>query len=242
VDGAVDGDVTSWSGAITISGVVGGDVVSYGGAVMVTATGHVGGHILASGNTLRMENGAVVAGQKIAGGGGGALASLVDLLDPSAGVSGNGAVGRVLFGRVLGVLLVAFCLLYLAFWPGRIAVAGATLQRLTGRALALGLLTTLVLALAALPLAGLLLASVVGVPLLIALLALALALYVYGLAVLARTLSARRATPPDNASALSVTTIAITIVLALLVAVVTALAPLWGLARFTSWRARGWAR
>lgn len=68
----------------------------------------------------------------------------------------------------------------------------------SGRALTLGLLTTLALALAVLPLAGILVASVVGVPVLLALLALALALYIYGLVVLARSLSLRGAQPATN--------------------------------------------
>jgi hypothetical protein len=222
----VDGDVTSWSGAITIAGSVSGDVVSYGGDVTVTPTGQVGGHILASAGVLRQEPGALVAGQKINGGAGGALASLLDLLYPTSPGDQNDAVGRGLLGLALAVLLTAFCLLYTAFWPGRVALAGDTLRWLPGRALVLGLLTTLALALALLPLAGLLVASVVGVPVLLALLALMLALYVYGLVVLARTLSAPGG-PAANGKL-----VAITLALVLLVAIAVALAPPWGLALF----------
>ncbi len=227
VDGTVDGDVTSWNGAITIAGSVGGDVVSYGGDVTVSATGRVGGHILASAGVLHQAPGAIVAGQKINGGAGEALASLLDLLNPASRAGPDDALARSLFGVALAVLLAAFCLLYTAFWPGRVALAGDTLRRLPGRALTLGLLTTLALALALLPLAGLLVASVVGVPLLLALLALALVLYVYGLVVLARMLSARGATPATSGRML-----AITLALVLLIAVMVALAPLWGLALF----------
>jgi hypothetical protein len=230
VDGVVDGDVTSWSGEITIAGSVGGDVVSYGGSVTVLATGRVRGNILATGGALRLDAGAVVAGQAIDAGGGGALASLLDLLDPSNAGASDAVIGRTLFSAAVAVLLMAFCLLYLAFWPGRIAVASATLSRLPGQALWLGLLTTLILALAVLPLAGLLVASVVGVPVLLVLLALMLALYVYGLVVLARALSTRvgvyRASAPGGA--IAVTTLA----LVLVIAVVTAFAPLEGLAIF----------
>jgi hypothetical protein len=227
VDGTVDGDVTSWNGAITITGSVGGDVVSYDGAVTVLPTGQVAGHILASAGMLRQAPGAVVAGQTISGGAGGALASLLDLLNPAAPGDPDAALGHALFGVALAVLLTAFCLLYSAFWPGRVALAGDTLRRLPGRALTLGLLTTLALALALLPLAGLLVASVVGVPLLLVLLALALALYVYGLVVLAQMLSARGATPTTGGRM-----VAWTLALVLLIAVVVALAPLWGLALF----------
>ena len=226
VDGTVDGDVTSWNGAITITGSVGGDVVSYGGAVAVMPTGQVAGHILASDGMLHQSPGAVVAGQKISGGGE-ALASLLDLLNPAGPGDPDDALGHTLFGVALAVLLTAFCLLYSAFWPGRVALAGDALRRLPGRTLTLGLLTTLALALALLPLAGLLVASVVGVPLLLALLALALALYVGGLVVLARMLSTGMATPTTSARM-----VACTLALVLLIAVAVALAPLWGLALF----------
>ena len=227
VDGIVDGEVTSWTGAITIAGSGGGDVVSYGGAITVTPTRQVAGHILASAGMLHQSPGAVVAGQKISAGAGEALASLLDLLNPTGPSGPDDALGHALFGVVLAVLLTAFCLLYSAFWPGRVALAGDTLRRLPGRALTLGLLTTLALALALLPLAGLLVASVVGVPLLLALLALALALYIYGLVVLAGMLSAHNATPANGRRM-----VACTLALVLLIAVVVALAPLWGLALF----------
>jgi hypothetical protein len=227
VDGIVDGDVTSWNGSITITGSVGGDVVSYGGDVTVGATGRVGGHILASAGVLRQAEGAIVAGQKINGGAGEALASLLDLLNPASSTGPDALLGRSLFGLALAVLLTAFCLLYSAFWPGRVALASDTLSRLPSRALMLGMLTTLALALASLPLAGLLVASVVGVPLLLVLLALALALYVYGLVVLAHMLSTRGA-----ASRTSGRMLAITLAVVLLIAVVVALAPAWGVALF----------
>ncbi|MEO7908290.1 MAG: hypothetical protein ABIV47_01445, partial [Roseiflexaceae bacterium] len=181
-------------------GSVGGDVVSYGGDVIVNATGRVGGHILASAGVLHQSPGAIVAGQKINGGAGEALASLLDLLDPTNLGDADDTLGHALFGVALAVLLAAFCLLYTAFWPGRIALAGDTLGQLPGRALMLGLLTTL---------------------------ALALALYVYGLVVLARMLSTRVALPAPSGRM-----VAITLALVLLIAVVGALAPLWGLALF----------
>jgi hypothetical protein len=231
VDGVVDGDVTSWSGSITIAGSVGGDVVSYGGAVTITATGRVGGHVLASGGVLQLAAGAVVAGQMIrAEGGGGALASLLDLLTPAPNIAAGGAIGQVLFGAAIGVLLLAFCLLYMAFWPRRTAVASATLQRLPGRALALGLLTTTMLALLVLPVAGLLMASVIGLPLLIVLFVVAQVLYIYGMATFVRFVAMWKA--PMHQPEVDVRTIAIALGLVLLIAICTALMPLWGLALF----------
>ncbi|HEU5099998.1 MAG TPA: polymer-forming cytoskeletal protein [Roseiflexaceae bacterium] len=233
VDGMVDGDVTSWSGAITIAGSVGGDVVSYNGDVTLTPTGRVGGHILASGGTLHREQGALVAGQAITGGTGEALASLIDLLNPTSAGRQDDALARALFGIALAVLLMAFCFLYTAFWPGRVALAGDVLRRLPGRALGLGLLTTLTLALALLPLAGLLVASVVGIPVLLALLALGLALYVYGLVVLTRTLSASGILKAQSVDRLATSRmIALSLAVVLLIALAVALAPLWGLALF----------
>jgi hypothetical protein len=232
VDGAVDGDVTSWSGAITIAGSVGGDVVSYSGDVTLMPTGRVGGHILASGGALRRAPSARVTGQTIDGASE-ALASLIDLLNPTGAGRQDDPLARGLFGAALAVLLTAFCFLYTAFWPGRVALAGDALLRLPGRSLSMGLLTTLALALALLPLAGLLVASIVGVPVLLVALALAMALYVYGLVVLGQALSAgsaakaRPATRPANSRLM-----AITLTTVLLIALAVALAPLWGLTLF----------
>jgi hypothetical protein len=233
VDGVVAGDVTSWSGTITIVGTVGGDVVSYGGVVRVLATGRVDGHILASGGALQKDPGATVAGQTIHdGGGGGALASLLDLFAPSPGADSAGPLGRALFGVALGVLLLAFCLLCAALWPRRVLLAGTTLRRLPGRALALGMITTLAAGLALLPLAGLLIASVIGLPLLLVLLALLLIPPIYGLTVLAHIAGARFASPMSALAGLDLPVILVALTLVLAIVVVAALAPAWGLALF----------
>jgi cytoskeletal protein CcmA (bactofilin family) len=231
VDGFVTGDVTSWSGDITITGHVGGDVVSYSGKVTIKPGGQVSGHVMALGGTLELDAGAVVSGQKIVGGeGSAALASLFDLF-ASAGL-GNGddaAVGRVLLGVALGVFLLAFCLLCIAFWPHRTAATSLTLRRSPGQSLLLGLLSTLLLALILPPLIALLAATLIGMPLIVILLVLAQAPYVLGLATLARAvgLEQSRATAGPERTALLVGA-----ALALLVAVSAALAPLWGLALF----------
>jgi hypothetical protein len=73
----------------------------------------------------------------------------------------------------------------------------------------------------------LLVASIVGLPLLLLLLALALALYVCGLVVLARMLSTRAAIPATSGRMMT-----FTLALVLLIAITVALAPLWGLAVF----------
>jgi hypothetical protein len=232
VEGTVDGDLTSWSGAITIAGSVGGDVVSYAGPVTIMPGGKVAGHVLASGGELRVASGAAVAGQAIRGDGGGdALASLFDLFTPVSG-SGDSAIGRVLFGAVLGVLLVAVCLLYVAFWPRRMLIASATLQQLALRALSLGLLTSVALSLLLPPLAAMLIASVVGVPVLLVVLALTLAVYVYGLAVLAHWASQRLSVVSSRAQSLGNPTIVVAVALALALTSITVVQPLYGVALF----------
>ena len=249
VEGAVTGDVTSWSGNIEVAGRVGGDVVSYGGKVMIRGSGQVGGHVLASGGALQLDAGAVVTGQAIhSEGGGGALANLLDLFSPSVDSGANAAVGRALFGAVLGVFLLAFCLLCITFWPRRTAAASLMFRRAPGRVVALGLLTTLLLALALPPLTALLAATLIGLPLIVLLLVLAHIPYIYGLAALVRAVGALVPHPPisskrdDDRSlpsareigsvgeGLNRMTVAVAAALALLVAIVAALAPLWGLA------------
>lgn len=229
VAGVVDGDVTSWAGSITVSGTVGGDVVSYGGAVKILAGGQVRGHVLASSGALEMEAGAAVGGQRIQSEAGGeALASLLDLFG-SPDRAGGGALPRALLGATIGTLLAAFCTLLFVFWPRRMRAAAATLAALPGLSLAVGLLTSLVLGLALPALAALLIASVLGLPLLALLALLLAACYVYGLAVLARQLGERFA---RGQPALSGPSLAAVAAPALLLALATALAPLWGLALF----------
>jgi len=249
VEGVVTGDVTSWSGSIVIAGEVRGDVVGYSGQVRLLPSARIDGHVLASGGALRLDAGAAVAGQTIRGEGGGvALANLLDLFAPSE-AGGAAVVGRALFGAVLGVFLLAFTLLCIAFWPRRTFAASMMLRRSPGRALALGLLTTLLLALALPPLLALLAATLIGLPLIVVLLALAQALYIYGLATLAQAAGALapRSTAPDSGrdeasqprlglawarggAGPTGATLVAAIVPALLVALVAALTPLWGLA------------
>ena len=146
---------------------------------------------------MQVAPGAAVAGQSInSATGGGALASLLDLIMPGVDAGAFGGVGRALFAGTAGALLAAFCLLFIAFWPRRTRLAARVLAQTPARALALGALTTLLLALLLPPLGALLVASVVGVPLLLVGVALVLAVYAYGLAVLSQLVGgwlARRA-------------------------------------------------
>lgn len=233
VEGTVDGDVTSWSGSIVVVGQVGGDVVSYGGNVTIAPGGQVAGNILASGGALQIEAGGQVAGQRIeSGAGGGALASLLDLVVPGTGSTELGSIGRVLFGATAGVLLAAFCLLFVAFWPRRTQLAATTLVYSPGRSLAVGGLTTVLLALVLPPFLALLIASVVGVPVGVVLLVLVLAAYAYGLAVVARVFSRWLADRTGTALGMGVTPVLALLALVLPCALVAMVAPLVGAALF----------
>jgi hypothetical protein len=252
VEGTVTGDVTSWSGTIEVAGRVGGDVVSYSGQVTLLDGAQVGGHILASGGELQLIGKVDVAGQAIRGDGGKPLASLIALFAPSE-IGGSAAIGQVLFAIVLGVFLLAFMLLSVTFWPRRLAAASLMLQHTPGHALLLGLLTTLLLALALPALLALLAATLIGMPLIVVVLALAQVPYVYGLATLAQAGGALKALPPNalsgsgqaerqpgyshswsqtRISGLPRNTLVAAALLALLIACAAALAPLWGLALF----------
>jgi hypothetical protein len=231
VEGTVSGDVTSWSGDITVSGQVGGDVISYAGRVRVLSGGRVGGHVMAPGGVQR-EGESQIAGQVMGGPKGSqALASVRDVFEPGVPHSGIGAatVGRPLFGLLLGLFLLVFTLLGAAFWPRRTRQTMLTLRALPGRAIAVGLLTTLLLA-ALTPLLGALLtATLVGLPLLVLLALLVQAPYLYGIAALTQALGpAVRDVTADTG--LGRETLAATAALALLVGLTAAIQPLAGMA------------
>lgn len=234
IEGAVDGDVTSWEGDITVVGRVGGDVVSYAGRVTVAPTGRIDGNVLALGSQLRPDERELVGGQIIEGGvGANAMASVLEIIMPAANAApGDASIGRGLFGAVLGVLSLAFCLLCIAFWPRRTAAAGRTLLQFPGRALLLGMTTTLALALILLPLVALLAATVIGMPLIVVLLLAVEVPYLYGLATLARAIGGRLGSGGGPATEFSGVTVGGALALVLLIALVGAAAPLWGVALF----------
>ncbi len=229
VAGSVPGDVTSWSGDIRISGAVAGDVVSYAGRVQILNGGSVGGHVMALGGIDR-ESGTAVGGQALGGPQGSrALASLLDVFTPDPAQPGPSveAFGRPLFGALLGLFLLIFTLLVSALWPRRTHHTTLTLRALPGRALIVGLLTTLLLAALAPLLGALLTATLIGLPLLALLLLVAQAPYLYGLAALTQALGQQ---PEAHGSGFRPAAAAAALVIAALVGVVAALQPLAGLA------------
>jgi hypothetical protein len=188
---------------------------------------------MALGRQLQEEAGAQIAGEKIRGGSGAsAVANVLGILVPAPDADpGDSSVGRGLFGAALGVLSLAFCLLCIAFWPRRTATASQTLLLFPGRAALLGLTTTLALALMLFPAIALLAATMVGMPLIVVLLLLVELPYLYGLATLARAIGVRGG-GHGGAHELSGMTIAGVLVMVLLIALVGAVAPLWGLVLF----------
>jgi hypothetical protein len=113
-----------------------------------------------------------------------------------------------------------------------VLIASATLGQLALRALGLGLLTTVALSLALPPLAAMLISSVIGVPVLLIVLVLVAAVYIYGLAVLAQWAGERRSVAAGRAQSFGGRTIAVALVLALALASITVVQPLYGVIVF----------
>ena len=233
IDGDVAGDVTSWSGDITIRGHVGGDVVSYTGTVLLGPQAHVDGSVLSIGGGVeRAATAQVVRAELVGAGSNSALSSIMGLFMPritdvpAAPASG----GRIIFGVMTGLFTLVFSLLWAMLWPNRTLAASLTLRSSPVRSLGVGLLSTLVLALVAVPLAGVLAASMVGLPVLLVLLVLVNAPYVYGLTTLARAFSLREPIAPRQPPGFGV--IVSVAVVALVWALVGMVTPLSALALF----------
>jgi cytoskeletal protein CcmA (bactofilin family) len=191
VEGVVEGDVTSWSGPITVEGEVRGDVVSYVGTITLGPGAHVGGNLLAMAGGIHGEPGAVagavlgdepVAGTPF-------VASVATILGRQP-ESAAAEIPRPLLSALLALVSLALSALLAAIWPARSAGAAMALRRAPLRSGALGLLTTLLLALLLPPLASVLALSLVGLPLLVPLLIALQLPYLFGLAAIGRLLAA----------------------------------------------------
>lgn len=245
VQGTVAGDVTSWSGNITVQGHVGGDVVSYSGRVNINPGAHVDGNILALNGEMHRAADANIIGQVVDGRAeGGTLTSLIDVFivrdrvdnalpQPKSALLDLGVLSRILFGMVLAGFLLVFCLLWIAVWPHRTTTAALALRALPGRSLVLGLLTTLILTLLLLPLITFLTVTLIGLPLIALLFIIIQVPYIYGLAALAQALRKSNSSKrlPMNIGLDRGTCTMILIAVALL-GVLTAIAPISGLAMF----------
>lgn len=233
IDGEVTGDVTSWSGNIVVTGSVGGDVVSYAGTVTIGGQARVQGHVMVLGENLQLEHGAAIGGQAFQGGSSaGALASLLGLLAPSPEAEMAPLLSRGLFGIALGVLLIGFSLLCIAFWPHRTANTGLTLQQLPTRALLLGFGTTIMLALLLVPVAAFLAASLIGLPLLLLGVLLLQLPYIYGLAAFAQMAGMRFRRQPGLLAEIGTSTALSALGVAMLIALGGVISPPFGLLLF----------
>lgn len=194
VDGTVHGDVTSWSGDIVINGHVTGDVVSYSGNINIGTGAQVEGNVLTVGGVIAGQTAQATINGQLFGGvpGGNALSGLITVITPSTG--DDAAIApfvRGAFALAGMILLVVLSTLSTLLWPQRTAVTRLTLRTAPWRSFVLGTLTTLLLALAILPLGALFAFTLIGVPLIVPLL-LALHLpYVYGLATLGQLVGQR---------------------------------------------------
>jgi hypothetical protein len=195
VDGVVTGDVTSWSADITINGHVHGDVVSYSGVISINQSARIDGNVLTVGGSIVYETAVPqVAGQVIEGApGGSAVFGLVDIIRPSSAKSGdpNDAMLRNAFTAAGAFLLLALCTMMSLLWPHRSAITAQTLRNNPMRSAILGCLTTMLLALLALPIGGLLTITLVGLPILLPLLLLIHIPYAYGLSALGQFIGQR---------------------------------------------------
>ncbi|WP_129633290.1 polymer-forming cytoskeletal protein [Candidatus Oscillochloris fontis] len=228
IAGRVEGDVTSWSSSITILGTVNGDVVSYAGHIKLGPDAHVTGNILALGGGVTRTNPTQVAGRVLGEqvtAGGLLLADMAMLFRPgSDGELGNIPLPLVSFVlTLLGLLLTLACA---TVWPHRTLGVSRVLQQAPARSALLGVLTTLLLALIGLVVAGLLALTLIGLPLLLPLFLLLQTPYLFALAGVARSVATRIRLPESSALILG------TALLLIPLGMVGAIAPLWSLVLF----------
>lgn len=217
VAGQVQGDVTSLTGTIHISGHVSGDVVSYGGGVVLENGARVDGSVLAlSGGT--QQQGAQVAGQVMSGAtpGSGVALSMLDVSErPLSAPTEWLRYALLMIGLVL--LSITISVTSGLVWYRRTTGASAALLLVPWRALVVGLLTSLLLGVLLLLSGGLLALSLLGLPLVLVLLLLAQLPYLYGLVIVAYSLSHKLMGTVPRETAVTAATL---LVLALLVPVV----------------------
>ena len=180
--GEVLGDVTSWSGDISVRGHVTGDVVSYTGNVVIADGAKVDGNVLSLAGAVLQAGQAQVVGAALGDNiGGGAAVDLLGLFQPQTAIGAPGIVARAGFGFTFTLVMLALGTLAALLWPRRTAGVSRVFLLAPGRSIALGLLTTALLAALLLPLGALLALTLVGLPLILPLLLLLHIPYVYGI-------------------------------------------------------------
>ncbi len=228
IEGRVEGDVTSWSGSITILGTVNGDVVSYAGHIKLGPDAYVAGNVLALGGGVTRSSPDQVAGQVLGEQvttGGLLLADMAQLFRPGS----DGEFADVPLPLLSAAMTIFGLLLTLAFatvWPRRTLGVSRVLQQVPTRSVMLGLLTTLLLALIGLLVAGVLALTLIGLPLLLPLLLLLQLPYLFGLAGVARAVATHIRLPDTVALLLGGAALLVPLGL------IGAFAPLWSLLLF----------
>jgi len=193
IAGRVEGDVTSWSGSIQVLGEVDGDVVSYTGGIEIGPGARVMGSVLSLGGGVSRTGEALVAGQVLGEQpitGGALMADVAKILRPQPDLA-RADLPLPLISTVLTLIGLLLTLMCAALWPNRTLGISRALRSAPGSSLAIGLLTTMLLALLLLPLSGMLALSLVGLPLLLPLTLMLQAPYLFGLAGLGRALGER---------------------------------------------------
>jgi hypothetical protein len=178
VDGEAYGDVAAVEGPVEISGRVTGDVVVLGGDVRLLPTARVGGDVSALGGVIRAAPGARVEGRMVSYPT--ASSAWVTLLEgPSLGL---GFASRLVIGAKLALLAAWAALLLLLFAASGRQVLGTAdgVRREPFRSFVIGLTGVLALVLTAL-FFSVFTGGLVGVPMLVLVVLLALILKLWGM-------------------------------------------------------------
>ncbi len=178
IAGRAEGDVAALSGAVRISGSVSGDVIVLDGSVELLPDASVGGDIFVLGGEIRAAPGARVAGRSVAyPDASGAWLALLE-----APTLGQAASSPLVLGAKLA-LLTAWLVLVLFFFAasGRQVLATAEIARTEPfRCFSVGLTGVITMVLTAM-FFSLFAAALVGVPLLVLVILLALVLKLWGM-------------------------------------------------------------
>jgi Polymer-forming cytoskeletal len=178
VEGEADGDVAAVEGSVEISGQVTGDVVVLGGDVRLLPTARVGGDVSALGGVIRAAPGARVEGRMVSYPT--ASSAWVSLLEgPSLGL---GFASRLVVGAKLALLAAWAALLLLLFAASGREVLGTAdgVRREPLRSFFVGLTGVLALVLTGIFFSAFT-GGLVGVPLLVLVVLLAMILKLWGM-------------------------------------------------------------
>lgn len=186
VRGEVQGDVTSWTGQISIDGHVTGDVVSYGGTIMLGPSARVEGQVLALGDQVQRAAGSRVNGQIL-----GAQQDSLNL-PPVLGDQQQLERGAGwLVAAALALAALCLCVVFALIWPRRTEGIGRALLAAPGRALVVGLVSSLLLVSLTVFATIILALTLIGVGLLLPFVLLVHLPYLLGLAGLAHLIGRR---------------------------------------------------